>query len=214
MDMSNGKGCHRHVTQELTACRLFIIEESNPLVHSTPKAVGTSMRYRNLRCGFVYQLLVSACAMRCRRGTMCSSRVPKMAILQGLIAQVQVKEYSSVKASLMRFSLSNFLSHVQLLTLYKIAHHCPSCFHHTRGWPRRGTVRTSRASFLDPRIPRRKEASANGQWCVPHITRKTPTRCPKVTELLHDLAPARSAGSILGARRKAVRRVLLPIQSL
>lgn len=68
-------------TQECTAWRLFIMDESNPLVHSTPRAVGIRMRYRNLRFGFLYHTAVSAWAIRCKRGSTCSSFAPMIAML-------------------------------------------------------------------------------------------------------------------------------------
>lgn len=39
-----GNGSDRQSVHDLTACRLFIMDESKPDVHSTPNAVGTRMR--------------------------------------------------------------------------------------------------------------------------------------------------------------------------
>ena len=43
---------HWALLTDVTAWREFIIEESKPDVHSTPKAQGTRIRYKNLRFGF------------------------------------------------------------------------------------------------------------------------------------------------------------------
>jgi hypothetical protein len=37
-------GLSKYSTQDSTACRLFIMDESNPEVHSTPRPQGTRMR--------------------------------------------------------------------------------------------------------------------------------------------------------------------------
>jgi hypothetical protein len=57
------------------------MDESKPDVHSTPSPVGTRMRYKNRRLGFLYHGLVSACAMRVSRGSTCSSLAPIIAIV-------------------------------------------------------------------------------------------------------------------------------------
>lgn len=83
-----GEGIRGNVqsVHDLTAWRLFIIELSNPEVHSTPRPVGTRIRYRKRRLGFLYQGMSSACAMRVSRGSACSSLAPMMAILVMVVA--------------------------------------------------------------------------------------------------------------------------------
>ena len=49
------------------------MDESNPEVHSTPSAVGTRMRYRNLKFRFLTQLTLSALEIWIRRDSPCPS---------------------------------------------------------------------------------------------------------------------------------------------
>lgn len=66
------------------------MDESKPDVHSTPRAVGTRIRYRKRRFGLWYHGVVSACAMRVSRGSTCSSLAPMMAMLFFLLRWVRL----------------------------------------------------------------------------------------------------------------------------
>jgi hypothetical protein len=59
-----------HSSHEGTAWRLFIIDPSNPSVHSVPMHVGIRMKYKNRRFGFWYHFILSAWTISMRRGSL------------------------------------------------------------------------------------------------------------------------------------------------
>lgn len=76
-------------THDWTAWREFIIEESKPEVHSTPRQVGTKIRYKNRRFFFLYHFMGSARAMLLSLGSAaCSFVVPNAMSSGGRSARV------------------------------------------------------------------------------------------------------------------------------
>lgn len=75
-------------THDWTAWREFIIEESKPEVHSTPRQHGTIIRYKNRRFLFLYHFIGSARAILLSLGSAaCSFVVPNAMSSDGMSAR-------------------------------------------------------------------------------------------------------------------------------